>query len=74
MCPVSAHIGIFNKAFGQNLDLTEADSLDIFKVKDWREFAHFAANYVPFCRYCDLKNWRPHSQWKPSTKKIEEYV
>jgi len=74
MCPVSAHIGIFNKAFGQNLRLTDADSLDIFKVEDWREFARFAANYVPFCRYCDLKNWHPHSQWKPSNNTIDEYV
>jgi MoaA/NifB/PqqE/SkfB family radical SAM enzyme len=74
MCPVSAHIGIFNKAFGQNLELTEADSLDIFKVQDWREFAKFAANYVPFCGHCDLKNWRAHSPWKASTKTINEYI
>ena len=74
MCPIAAHIGIFNKAFGQNLQLTEADSLDIYKVEDWQEFADFSANYVPFCRYCDLKNWHPHSQWKPSNNTIDEYV
>jgi len=74
MCPPSAHIVIFNKAFGQNLELTEADSLDIYKVKSWEELAEFTANYIPFCRYCDIKNWRPHSQWKASTKTIEEYV
>ncbi|MDR2132230.1 MAG: radical SAM protein [Clostridiales Family XIII bacterium] len=74
MCPVAAHIGIFNKAFGQNLTLAEADSLDIEKVDDWKRFAEFSANYVPFCRYCDLKNWRPHSPWKASTKSIEEYI
>jgi len=74
MCPVSAHIGIFNKAFNQNLELTDADSLDIYKVKDWREFSEFAANYVPFCGYCDVKNWRPYTQWKASTKKVDEYL
>jgi hypothetical protein len=74
MCPISAHIGIFNKAFGQRLELTEADSLDIFKADGWERFAEFSANRVPFCRYCDLKNWRPHSQWKASTKQMDEYV
>jgi hypothetical protein len=74
MCPVAAHIDIFNKYFSQNLELTQADSLDIYKVENWEEFAEFAANYVPFCRYCDVKNWHAHSQWKASTKTIEEYV
>jgi MoaA/NifB/PqqE/SkfB family radical SAM enzyme len=74
MCPIAAHIGIFNKAFGQNLELTEKDSLDIYKVEKWEEFAEFGASYVPFCGYCDVKNWHPHSQWKASTKAIEEYV
>ena len=74
MCPPSAHIGIFNKAFDQNLELTEADSLDIYKAESWEELAKFAADYVPFCRYCDIKNWRPYAQWKASTKTIEEYV
>ena len=74
MCPVSANIGIFNKKFGQNLQLTNADSLDIYKINDWHEFAQFAANYIPFCRYCDLKNWQAHSPWKASSNSIEEYV
>ena len=74
MCPIAAHIGIFNKAFGQNLELTEDDSLDIYKVENWEEFSKFGADYVPFCRYCDVKNWRHFSQWKASTKEIEEYV
>jgi organic radical activating enzyme len=74
MCPVQAHSNIFNDRFNQNLKLTDKDSLDIYKVKDWREFAEFAANWVPFCRYCDIKNWGPYSEWKASTKQIEEYV
>jgi MoaA/NifB/PqqE/SkfB family radical SAM enzyme len=74
MCPPAAHSGIFNKYFNQNLELTDEDSLDIYKVKDWRELAEFAAKPVPFCRYCDLKNWHRHSQWKASTKEITEYI
>ncbi len=74
MCPIAAHIGIFNKAFNQDLRLTEADSLDIFQAKDAQEIVEFTSRFVPFCGYCDLKNWRPYSDWKPSTKSILEYI
>jgi len=74
MCPVSACIGIFNKKFNQNLQLTEKDSMDIYSSKSWKEFSEFASNRVPFCGYCDLPKWAPHSEWKASTKKMEEYV
>lgn len=74
MCPVSAHSNIFNEAFEQNLELKEKDYVDIYKVDSWNEVTEFSSNYVPFCRYCDLKHWHHHSQWKPSNKKIEEYV
>jgi len=74
MCPVSAHVNIFNDHFNQSLILEETDSLDIYNVECWTEFAEFAAKRVPFCGYCDLKNWRPHSQWRSSTKEIDEYI
>lgn len=74
MCPVAAHIGIFNKYFGQNLRLEEADSVDIYKIDEWKQLAEFTAAPTPFCRYCDLRNWRRHSEWKISSKRIEEYV
>lgn len=74
MCPIQAHIGIFNKAFDQKLKLTDADSLDIYSVSDWRELAEFTAKAVPFCSYCDIHSWGPHSEWKASEKRIEEYV
>jgi len=74
MCPVSAHSDIFNSAFEQKLELTEMDSIDIYKINSWEEIAEFSSCYVPFCSYCDLKNWGHHSSWKPSTKKIEEYI
>ena len=74
MCPVSAHIDIFNKKFGQNLEIRDGDYLDIYKIKSWKEIADFSCQYSPFCSYCDLKNWGHHSPWKASSKKIEEYV
>ncbi len=74
MCPVAAHSDIFNQAFDQTLTLKQEDSLDIYQIRSWEEIARFAASYVPFCSYCDLKNWGHHSEWKASSKKIEEYV
>ena len=74
MCPVQAHINIFNDYFKQDLKLTDADSLDIYKANSWEELSAFAAKRVPFCGYCDMKNWRAYSVWKASTKKIDEYV
>lgn len=74
MCPIAAHSDIFNEAFEQNLALQEKDSLNIYSVKNWKEIAEFSCQYVPFCSYCDLKHWGHHSEWKASSKKIEEYV
>jgi len=74
MCPVQAHSNIFNDYFKKDLKLEDTDSLDIYKVKDWDELAEFSARRVPFCGYCDMKNWRHHSEWSASTKKIDEYV
>jgi len=74
MCPIAAHSGIFNKAFGQELELLRRDAIDIYETDEYRSFAEFSADYVPFCRYCDIKNWHPHSQWKASSKLMEEYV
>lgn len=74
MCPIAAHSDIFNEAFQQNLLLQEKDSLDIYKIDSWKDIAEFSSQYVPFCRYCDLKHWGHHSEWKASSKKIEEYI
>jgi hypothetical protein len=74
MCPVAACIGIFNKHFDQNLQLTAADSLDIYAAKSYEEFTEFSSKRTPFCGYCDLRKWGPHSEWKASSKEISEYI
>lgn len=74
MCPIAAHSNIFNHAFGTKLALLENDSVDIYQAKSWEELARFSADYVPFCSYCDLKHWGHHSEWKASSKGIEEYI
>ena len=74
MCPVAAHSDIFNKHFGQHLELAEEDYLDIYQIDSWRQIAEFSCQYVPFCSYCDLKHWGHHSEWKASSREIDEYV
>lgn len=74
MCPVAAHSNIFNHAFNQNLRFREKDFLDIYQISSWEELAEYSASYIPFCSYCDLKHWGHHSEWKASSKKIEEYI
>lgn len=74
MCPVQAHINIFNNKFEKNLLYTESDYLDIYEVNDWHEFAEYGSKWVPFCRFCDQKNWKHESVWKNSNKSIEEYI
>lgn len=74
MCPIEAHCNIFNKKFNKNLEIIDGDYLDIYKINNWEDIANFSCQYVPFCSYCDLKHWGHHSQWKASSKKIEEYV
>lgn len=73
MCPVAAHSNILNEHFGIELNLLEDDSLDVYKISSWEEISEFSSSWVPFCRYCDLKKWGHHSNWKPSTKKLDEY-
>lgn len=74
MCPIAAHSDIFNKRFEQNLLIRDEDYLDIYQINSWEEITEFTCSYVPFCSYCDLKNWGHHSEWKTSSKKIEEYI
>lgn len=74
MCPIQAHIDIFNRRFDKNLEHIDGDFLDIYKIDDWREFAEYSSNWVPFCRFCDQKKWGHASEWKSSTKCIEEYI
>ncbi|MDE6015533.1 MAG: radical SAM protein [Acetatifactor sp.] len=74
MCPVAAHSGILNESFGQNFELTDKDSIDIYKVNSWEEITEFGCHAIPFCSYCDLRNWHHDSNWKASSKTIDEYI
>lgn len=52
--------------------MTENDFLDIYKVKDMKEFFEFAARPKYYCRYCT--GLSPLFDWTRSKKEISEWI
>jgi molybdenum cofactor biosynthesis enzyme MoaA len=73
-CNTMANIDIFNKYFSKNLNITEKDYIDIYKVKDKNEIFSFLNKPVPFCRYCNISGTTLGMDWKQSRKEINEWV
>ena len=73
-CSLAIYIKHFNKAFNQNLELTELDTIDIYKAKSYEEILQFIAKPIPFCRYCHIDKWRSTGKWQISKRTIDEYV
>lgn len=73
-CPITSSIGNFNYAFNQNLELSENDYIDIYKVKDYKEILEFCAKPVPFCRYCRYDKFKSIDEWRASSRTIEEFT
>ena len=69
MCPIAATVG-YSKKNSTGSRIEEKDSLEIAKVESWEELAEFSASTVPFCRYCDLKNWHIHSEEAKQQRKL----
>lgn len=73
MCPLSAHIDKFNARFGQIINESERDFIDIYKVNSFAEIAEFLSYPVPFCKYCDIGARESH-EWTKSSRTKEEYL
>ncbi|MDR2406568.1 MAG: hypothetical protein LBE13_00420 [Bacteroidales bacterium] len=73
-CPVIAYIEYFNNFFGQNLEVTERDYIDIYKVKNIDEVYSFLCKSMPFCRYCNIKGVVYGMGWAVSKKQITEWT
>lgn len=70
MLPNSHH---FNKYYGQNLEVSDKDYIDIYKAQNFEEIAEFVSNRVPFCRYCNVKARKAY-KWEISKKNIDEWT
>ncbi|MDR3349490.1 MAG: hypothetical protein LBO03_07805 [Acidaminococcales bacterium] len=72
-CSIIPYANYFNEAFEQHLDLSDNNSIDIYKAQSYEEIAEFVTHRVPFCNYCDIK--RRHSlPWARSNRTLDEYV
>lgn len=72
-CVVVPGVSAFNDYFQMNLEITEADSIDIYKAKSADEILDFLWRPIPFCKYCA---WEKHTQgnpWERSKRDIREW-
>lgn len=70
--PVAIHR--FNNYFEKHLEVSENDSIDIYKVDTKEEILKRLAEPIPFCRYCDVLGERKAMEWGQTQKKIEEWL
>ena len=64
ICPVVAYIKYFNQRFNQNLEVSEGDYLDIYKLTNAKEIIEWSYKPMPFCKYCRPTESRP---WEATT-------
>lgn len=72
-CCTLAHIEHFNKYFDKNLDISEFDYVDIYKIDSGKAILDTLVKPVPFCRYCKSKEYEA-CYWEPSKKDIKEWT
>lgn len=72
-CPMIPYVHYFNEYFGENLIVSEEDSIDIYTVNSFEEIAEFCTHRAPFCRYCAVQ-CRTSREWKQSEHSRDEWV
>jgi hypothetical protein len=73
-CAIIAYIKYFNSYFNENLQVTNADYIDIYKTESIKEILDFLSRPMPFCRYCDIKQTVLQIKWGISKKEISEWT
>jgi MoaA/NifB/PqqE/SkfB family radical SAM enzyme len=68
-----AYIHYFNKAFDEDLKVSENDYIDIYKIDNIEELLKKIRKPVPFCRYCDMLHYNA-VEWQRSKKEKNEWV
>lgn len=71
-CTFAPHVRHFNKYFGQNVAITEADYVNIYDDITADEILRKLAEPIPACRYCNLRGRT--IKWGISQKVISEWV
>ena len=71
-CTFAPHVRHFNKYFKQNINITEADSVNIYDDITADEILRRMAEPIPACRYCNLDG--RSVKWGISQKNINEWT
>ena len=75
MCQFIPNVRHFNKRFGQNIPVTEADYIDIYQEKmDKDTIFRKLTEPVPICRFCDIKGVKGGVEWRVSNGTMDEWV
>lgn len=64
----------FCKKFNVSMELTDNDSIDIYKVNDKEELLEKLAKPADFCRFCDVDNRIDNLPFEISKREISEWV
>ncbi|MDR0629444.1 MAG: radical SAM protein [Treponema sp.] len=73
-CNTIACIEHFNAFFGENLEVTNDDSIEIRNVNTIHEIYEFLIKPKPFCKYCNRAGIQFGIEWGVSKKEINEWV
>ena len=73
-CTFAPNVHHFNKYFHQNINITEADYVNIYDDVSADEILRKMAEPIPACRYCDLVTPLKTVPWGVSKREISEWA
>ena len=73
-CSLIPYVKYFNRCFGQHLEVSPADSIDIYEVKSVDDILDFVCRPVPFCRYCNIRGMQGNIKFGVSKREITEWI
>lgn len=73
-CSIAPNIYIFNNFFNINLQISEGDYVDIYKVSSANEILKKLSQPMPFCRYCNISKCSHNHPWNVSQCNILEWT
>ena len=73
-CGCGTHFRIYNEHFQAGMELTDADSVDIYQVRTGWELLLAMAKPFPMCRYCVMSGRKELYTWGHSKKDKQEWI
>lgn len=73
-CSTAAYADIFNKHFGENMLISESNSINIYEMQNEKDILKKLSQPIDFCRYCGIKNIEKGLKWEKSRKEKSEWV